>query len=125
MKQIHEFPLREIKRARNRLALVDAIFSKMQNKSFSQITTEELCRDAEISRGTFFRYFPRKADLIFYIYKLWEIEIIWHVINSDDTSPGLEAIEAVFHKVAATIEDHPHLFPEIIARGRFSGIFPS
>ena len=119
MKQVHDFPLREIKHARTRLALVDAIFLRMRDKPFSQITVEELCRDTEISRGTFFRYFPRKADLIFYIYKLWEIEIIWHVISSDGTSPGLEAIETVFRKVAATIEDHPHLFSEIIALRAF------
>jgi AcrR family transcriptional regulator len=119
MQQIHDFPLREIKFARTRLSLADALIVRMRDKSLSKITVDVLCRDAEISRGTFFRYFPRKVDLVFYILKLWEIEIIWDAVNSDDKLEGLEAIEYIFRRLAATIEKHPHLYSEIIALRAF------
>ena len=77
MKSIKDIPLQQRKQARTRLALLDATIELMREKSLANITVEEICREVEVSKGTFFRYFPRKVDLIFYYIRLRNIEVIW------------------------------------------------
>ncbi len=119
MNEINDIPLRQRKQARNRLALLDAAIKRMREKALTDITVEELCRAVEISKGTFFRYFARKADLIFYYIRLWSIEITWHATRTAGGSPGLAVIEAFFDWTAAAYEDHPRLFSELIALRAF------
>ena len=115
MGNINTIPLRERKQARTRLALLDAAIERMREKALADITVEEICQEVEVSRGTFFRYFARKADLILYHIRLWSIEVTWHATRAAGGSPGLAMIEEVFGWTAAVFEDHPRLFAELIA----------
>jgi len=115
MSNINGIPLRERKQARTRLALLDAAIEQMREKALADITVEEICQEVEVSKGTFFRYFARKADLILYHIRLWSIEVMWHATKAAGGSPGLAMIEALFDWTAAVIEDHPRLFAELIA----------
>ena len=115
MNDINDIPLRQRKQARNRLALLDATLKLMREKALADITVEELCQEVEISKGTFFRYFPRKVDLILYYIRLWSIEFTWHAKKAAGSSPGLAVIEQLFDCTAALFEDHPRLFAELIA----------
>jgi AcrR family transcriptional regulator len=115
MNTIKDIPLRERKQARTRLALLDAAVERMREKALADITVEEICQEVEVSKGTFFRYFTRKADLILYHIRLWSIEVMWHATRTAGGSPGLAMIEALFDWTAGVFEDHPHLFAELIA----------
>ncbi|MDY6973577.1 MAG: TetR/AcrR family transcriptional regulator [Thermodesulfobacteriota bacterium] len=115
MNIIKDIPLRERKRARVRLALLDAAIERMREKALADITVEELCEEVEVSKGTFFRHFPRKTDLILYYIRLWSIESSWHAQRIAGSSPGLAAIEALFEWTAVIFEDHPRLFAELVA----------
>ncbi|MBW1816553.1 MAG: TetR/AcrR family transcriptional regulator [Deltaproteobacteria bacterium] len=115
MNNIKNIPLRERKRARNRLALLDTTIGRMRQKALTDITVEELCEEVEVSKGTFFRYFPRKSDLIFYYIRLWSIEFTWRATRDAVDSPGLAVIETLFDRAAAIFDDHPRLFAELIA----------
>jgi AcrR family transcriptional regulator len=53
-------PLRERKRLRTRRALADAALRLFTEKGFDATTLEELAEEAEVSRSTFFRFFPAK-----------------------------------------------------------------
>jgi len=119
MKKNNDIPLRQRKQARTRLALLDATIEQMREKSLADITVEELCEEVEVSKGTFFRHFPRKADLIFYYIRLWSIEVMWHATKSGSGCPGLGVIKAVFNWTATVFEDHPRLFSELIALRAF------
>jgi len=53
-------PLRERKKLRTRRALADAALRLFTEQGFDATTLEELAEDAEVSKSTFFRFFPAK-----------------------------------------------------------------
>jgi len=53
-------PLRERKKLRTRRALADAALRMFTEKGFGSTTLEDLAEEAEVSKSTFFRFFPAK-----------------------------------------------------------------
>lgn len=109
-----KFTLRERKKAQTHLAILDAVIELLDEKPFEKITIEEICDVVEISKGTFFQYFPQKTDVLVYYGLLWNLEAMWLVTKSKKVTPGLNAIEFVFEELCKKIESHPKLWMEII-----------
>lgn len=116
MKEITSFPLKERKRARIRLALAESVIKRTQDRSFGETRVETLCQDAEISRATFFRLFPKKIDLIFYVINLWIIEIGWHLNQTGTAESGFQKISRFFQLSADAYEKHQNFFIEAIGQ---------
>jgi AcrR family transcriptional regulator len=53
-------PLRERKKLRTRRALAEAALRLFTEKGFGTTTLEEVAEEAEVSKSTFFRFFPAK-----------------------------------------------------------------
>ena len=116
VKDIKSFPLKERKRARIRLALAEALLEQTQTSSFEKIKIELLCQEAEISRATFFRLFPRKIDLIFYVINIWIIEIGWQLEQNFYSDSGYQKIKKFYQLTAESYEKHPNFFIEAIGQ---------
>lgn len=109
-----KFSLRERKKAQTHLAILDAVIDLLDEKPLDKITVDEICDVVEISKGTFFQYFPQKSDVLVYYGLLWNLEAMWIVTKSEKVTPGLEAIEFVFEELSEKIYSHPKLWMEII-----------
>jgi AcrR family transcriptional regulator len=105
--------LRETKKARTRLALLDALTERLEERPLEEIAVKELCAEAEISEASFFNYFPKKSDLLLYFIQLWSLEVA--LAARKEGLQGLAAIEAVFQHTAETANRHPGLFYEVLA----------
>ena len=53
-------PLRQRKKLRTRRALADAALRLFTENGFDKTTLEEVAEEAEVSKSTFFRFFPAK-----------------------------------------------------------------
>ncbi|MCK9873209.1 TetR family transcriptional regulator [Nocardiopsis dassonvillei] len=58
-----EESLRERKKRRTRRALVDTALERFTRAGYDQVTLDEVCAAAEVSKRTFFRYFASKEEL--------------------------------------------------------------
>ena len=57
-------PLRERKRRATRRRIEDAATALVEKHGFDNVTVEDICRDAEISRRTFFNYMESKDEAV-------------------------------------------------------------
>ncbi len=111
-----QLPLRERKRARTRLALLDALLVRIGPRSIDQIPVRELCAEVEISEVTFFNYFAAKQDLLTYFIQLWSIEMAWHAEQTlAGTGSPLAAIDAIFTRTARDGAEHIDVLLEVFA----------
>ncbi|WP_129669820.1 TetR family transcriptional regulator [Phytoactinopolyspora endophytica] len=58
--------LRERKKARTRTAIQDHALRLYMEQGYVATTVEQIADAADVSQSTFFRYFPTKADTVFY-----------------------------------------------------------
>ena len=96
--------LREIKRARLKLALLQSAVRQMglHRGGLGDLPVETICREVEVSRVTFFNYFPHKAELLNYFLRVWCLERAVEQIRQPLT--GLRALERIFLRGAEARE---------------------
>ncbi|MFF2092272.1 TetR/AcrR family transcriptional regulator [Paenibacillus sp. NPDC058174] len=108
-----DIPLRELKKARNKVALYNASLSLMGEKMFREVMLDDICRAAEVSRVTFFKYFQRKEDLLLYFMRVWLTERIIEV--EAEGMSGFAAIRHLMGKVAEQNRERIGLMPSLIS----------
>jgi AcrR family transcriptional regulator len=111
--RLEQLSLRERKRAKTRLALLDAALQRLDERSLDDIPVKELCQVVQVSEPTFFNYFSDKRDLLTYFIQLWTIDMAWQAQR--DGQSGLAAIEALFMRTASHVSEHPRVMLELIA----------
>lgn len=109
-------PLRAQKRARTRIALIEALMPQLAERPLDEVQIGELAKAAGISQATFFNYFPTKGDLLTHFIQLWSLRVAvvarQTLVEHDD---ALAAIEALFVSTAVDSAAAPNVMLEIIA----------
>jgi len=108
-----KFALREIKKTRTKLSIFTSCLSLIQDRTFREVRLEDICGRAEVSKVTFFKFFPRKEDLLVYFMRLWldrrMLELQAHPCR------GLDAIRLFLKDVADGAKDRPGLMLSLIS----------
>ncbi len=72
---LENFPLRKINFVKTRTTILNAVSYLLKEKNFAEITVDEICQRAQISRGTFFNYFSTKDHVFHYYLRIFTIKI--------------------------------------------------
>jgi AcrR family transcriptional regulator len=108
-------PLRARKRARTRIALVEALLDRLVERPLDAIQVAELVEAVDISPATFFNYFPSKPDLLTHYIQLWSLQVgaLARTVEAEHDS-ALAAIEALITSTAELSSQGPNVMMEII-----------
>lgn len=72
---LENFSLRKINYVKTRTTILKTTANLLKQKDFSDITVDEICQKAQISRGTFFNYFSTKEHIFHYFIRIFTIKI--------------------------------------------------
>ncbi len=86
--------LRERKAAQTRLGIVAALRARLATTPLDEISVEDLAKDANVSRMTFFNYFPTKDHAVDTLMVVWIFQMEQELCERE--LRGVRAIEHVF-----------------------------
>jgi AcrR family transcriptional regulator len=104
--------LRKEKAARLKLAILDETHNLIGKKPFEDLYVEEICERVKISKVTFFKYFPRKEDLLLYHFRLWCMDR--SVDLSQSPKNGIQGIYYLSDKIVEDAEMYPGIMLSLI-----------
>lgn len=81
---LDDFPLRQRKFVKTRNSVLKATTHLLKEKSFDEITVDEICHKSQISRGTFFNYFLQKNHIFHYYVRIFTIKIMLRIQHWDN-----------------------------------------
>jgi len=108
-----DIPLRELKKARTKLALYEAFLSLIGDKMFHELMLEDICRHAEVSRVTFFKFFQQKEDLLVYFMRIWLTERVIEI--EVGKKRGFDAVRHILRSVAEQAKKQRGVMPSLIS----------
>jgi AcrR family transcriptional regulator len=87
--------LRERKKQQTREAISGAAWRLFAERGFEGVTVAEVAREADVSEGTVFNYFPTKEDLVYSQMAAFEAELVDAVRTRKTGESVLEAFRRV------------------------------
>lgn len=102
-----EESLRERKKRRTRRALVDTALERFTSAGYDQVTLDEVCAAAEVSKRTFFRYFASKEELAMApLQDLWEafLRVLEEKLLEEKGSDGRPLVELARDVILEAVE---------------------
>ncbi len=107
--------LREIKHARTKIAIMNAMIAAMEKARYDDISIRRICRDAEISEGTFFNYFPEKIDIVHFFIHTLLLKAVWQAQRFVPERNKLFLVETVMENLAGSIHNANIMYQLIAA----------
>ena len=98
---------RERKKEETRRKIYEAALKLFADKGFQATTIDDIAAGADVSKGTFFNYFPRKEAVVWYLFDEWSE--IGDRIAAERHRPAGERLIELFAEVAGTFGDKPEL----------------
>ena len=93
---LEDLPLRQIKFVKTRTSVLKTTTNLLKEKDFEQITIDEICQKSQISRGTFFNYFPQKSFIFYYYLRIFTIKIAKRMENWDENISFRKQLEGIY-----------------------------
>jgi AcrR family transcriptional regulator len=111
-----ELSRRERKKEETRERIFKAACKLFRVKGFEATTIDEIAEKADVAKGTFFNYFPRKEAVLGFLSEMW-IEEAEHRAEAiiADQGPSSTKIRDMFVDFAGFYEDDPQLAEHIVA----------
>lgn len=106
-------PLRELKKAKTKIALYEAAMSLFGDRMFREVMLEDICQMAEVSRVTFFNLFRKKEDLLLYFMRVWLTDRMIEI--QEQQLRGFHAIRHLHRHVANQAREKSGIMPSLIA----------
>lgn len=93
---LENFSLRKINYVKTRTTILKTTANLLKQKEFADITVDEICQKAQISRGTFFNYFSTKEHIFHYFLRIFTIRIALRMKQWEPTMTLEEKLEAIY-----------------------------
>lgn len=110
-----ELSRRERKKDETRTRIFRAAIGLFREKGFEETTIDEITERADVAKGTFFNYFPRKEAVLGYLSEeqLAEAEAFAEAIIASDKPARLKLIE-LLQRIASVYEEDPDLAQYVV-----------
>lgn len=93
---LENFSLRKINYVKTRTTILKTAASLLKQKEFSDITVDEICQKAQISRGTFFNYFSTKEHIFHYFIRIFTIKIALRMKKWDQSMKFEDKLDMIY-----------------------------
>jgi TetR/AcrR family transcriptional regulator, cholesterol catabolism regulator len=103
---------RERKKEETKRRIFEAAVKLFADKGFDATTIDDICAAADISKGTFFNYFPRKEEIIEYLAEE-NLEVLEEVAAPSKASAA-SRIRAIYDALAESYQASPELARTVI-----------
>lgn len=100
--------------ARSRLAVLDALVERLDQRPLEEIPVHEICEAAGVSQATFFNHFGSKSAVLVYFVQLWSIEVGHRAREVARQHGPSAAIFDLFDRAAADGVAHPGVMTEVV-----------
>lgn len=110
-----EYSLRERKHAKTKIAIMDAFIKRLEKTRFDDISVRQICKDVDVSEGTFFNYFPEKIDIINYYMHLEFLQVVWKARKDVPEGAYVALIDAVLENLGRELLRYDNIIYQLIA----------
>ena len=93
---LENFSLRKINYVKTRTTILKTTANLLKEKEFADITVDEICQKAQISRGTFFNYFSTKEHIFHYFMRIFTIRIALRMQQWDENMSFEEKLNTIY-----------------------------
>lgn len=93
---LENFSLRKINYVKTRTTILKTTANLLKQKEFTDITVDEICQKAQISRGTFFNYFSTKEHIFHYFMRIFTIKIALRMQKWDEHMTFEEKLNTIY-----------------------------
>ncbi len=108
-----EFGRRELKKAKTRLDILNAVYALTAQTSFRDLKVKAIAETADVTEMTFFNYFPKKEEILGYMMGVWTLDLA--VQQHQTPLTGEAAIRRFFAQTARQVNAHPGLMVGFIS----------
>jgi AcrR family transcriptional regulator len=111
-----ELSRRERKKEETRERIFKAACKLFRDKGFEATTIDDIAEKADVAKGTFFNYFPRKEAVLGFLSEMWIEEAerkVGDILGSK--GPASERIRDMFVDFAGFYEEDPQLAHYVVA----------